>query len=115
MLEERFGVFTARREKTQDKLKHRYKPRPIMRHRNTPALWRRYLSARKIMYRQPSLTARTLRNWKMFLLMEASKDPLAVVLILAQREMLNILTPAMGLELPSTPKALKSRMTSKHR
>lgn len=90
-LEERFGLFEARREKTQGKLKRRYKPRPLMRHRNTPALWRRYLSTRKVMPRQPSLTARALRNWKMFLLMEAHQDPLAIVLIIAHREMTDIL------------------------
>tara|TARA_R110000803_G_scaffold19786_1_gene51469 strand:- start:4436 stop:5569 length:1134 start_codon:yes stop_codon:yes gene_type:complete len=87
-LEERFGVFEAQRSKTQFKQKRRYKPRPLVRHLNTPALWRRYLNARKIMPRQPSLAARTLRNWKMFLLMEVHQDPLAMVLIMAHREIL---------------------------
>ena len=114
-LEERFGMFEARREKTQGKSKRRYKPRPLMRHRNTPALWRRYLSTRKVMPGQPSLAARTLRNWKMFLLMEAYQDPLAMVLIMAHREMLNILTPAMKIKLQTAPETLKSRMSSQLR
>lgn len=95
-LEERFGVFEAQKEKHAGKGEHfartkgRYKPRPIVRHRNTPALWRRYLNTRKTMPRQPSLTTRALRNWKMFLLMEAYQDPLAMILVMAHREMMNI-------------------------
>lgn len=97
-LEERLGMFEARQDKQpsnglhQAKAKHRYKPRPLARHSNTPALWRRYLSTRKIIHRQPSLMARALRNWKLFLLMEANQDPLALVLVSAHREMLNILS-----------------------
>ncbi|RCK18827.1 hypothetical protein TH8_21445, partial [Thalassospira profundimaris] len=96
--EERFGVFEAQQTKPRSKGEHltrtkrHYKPRPLVRHRNTPALWRRYLNTRKIIHRQPSLTARALRNWKMFLLMEASHDPLAMVLILSHKEFLSFLS-----------------------
>ncbi|KZB63139.1 hypothetical protein AUP42_01735 [Thalassospira lucentensis] len=96
-LEERFGVFEAQQAKPRTKSKHpvtekrRYKPRPLVRHSNTPALWRRYLSTRRVFSLQPSPTARALRNWKMFLLMEAYQDPLAMVLVMAHREMMNIL------------------------
>lgn len=99
-LEERFGVFEARQDKQpskgghQARTRHRYKPRPLTRHRNTPALWRRYLGNRKILPAQPSLTARALRNWKMFLLMEAYQDPLAMILIIAHRETLMAFLPA---------------------
>ncbi|WP_417833988.1 TraI/MobA(P) family conjugative relaxase [Thalassospira xiamenensis] len=102
--EERFGVFEERQRKQRKKVEHqfksnrRYKPRPLVRHRNIPALWRRYLNTRKIMNRQPSLAARSLRNWKMFLLMEAYQDPLVMVLIMAHREMLRTIsiTPTFG-------------------
>lgn len=93
-LEERFGMFKARQAKPRKngehltKTKLRYKSRPLVRHRDTPALWRRYLSTRKTMPRQPSLAVRALRNWKMFLLIEAYQDPLAMVLILAHQELL---------------------------
>ncbi|MBO6809232.1 hypothetical protein [Thalassospira sp.] len=93
-LEERFGALEAQQDKQpsigfhQAKAKHRYKPRPLIRHRSTPTLWQRYLNNRRILIHQPSLTARTLRNWKMFLLMEASQDPLAMTLIVAHKEML---------------------------
>ncbi|WP_296992338.1 TraI/MobA(P) family conjugative relaxase [Thalassospira sp. UBA1131] len=98
-LEERFGAFEAQQNKQPSKsghkarTRHHYKPRPLVRHRNTPALWRRYLGQRKLLPRQPSLAARALRNWKMFLLMEADQDPLAMVLIMAHREMLRTLPP----------------------
>lgn len=116
-LEERFGVFEARQAKPRTKSKHavtekhRYKPRPLVRHRTTPALWRRYLSTRKIMPRQPSLTARALRNWKMFLLMEAHQDPLAVVLIMAHREMLSTLSSTQELRPQAASKTSKTRIT----
>lgn len=109
-LEERFGVFEAQQAKPRTKGKHpviekrRYKPHPLVRHPNTPALWRRYLSTRKVMTRQPSLTARALRNWKMFLLMEAHQDPLAMVLILAHRELLRSLSPAPTINKAQYPK-----------
>ncbi|WP_114095813.1 TraI/MobA(P) family conjugative relaxase [Thalassospira xiamenensis] len=96
-LEERFGVYEAlpdkqpRKELHHAKAKRRYKLRPLVPHRNTATLWRRYLNRRKVMPRQPSLTARTMRNWKMFLLMEATQDPLAMALIMAHREMLRTL------------------------
>ncbi len=97
-LEERFGVFEALQEKYQGRGKHqiaekrRYRSRPLVRHLNASALWKRYLSARKIMPRQPSLTARALRNWKLFLLLESEVDPLALVLLVAHRDFLNIIT-----------------------
>ncbi|HAI29880.1 MULTISPECIES: TraI/MobA(P) family conjugative relaxase [unclassified Thalassospira] len=99
-LEGRFGVFEAQKAKPHGKEKHqvrakrRYKPRPLVRHRNTSALWRRYLGKRKLLPRQPGLAARALRSWKMFLLMEAYQDPLAMVLITAHRELLNVFDTA---------------------
>ncbi|AJD52758.1 relaxase/mobilization nuclease family protein [Thalassospira xiamenensis M-5 = DSM 17429] len=93
-LEGRFGVFEARREKAQGKSKRRYKPRPLVRHRKTLTLWRRYLNTRKTLHRQPSLTSRALRSWKMFLLIETHQDPLATVLIIAHQEFLR--TAAYG-------------------
>ena len=101
-LEERFGVFEAQQGKPRTKnkhsarAKHRYKPRPTVRHRNTPTLWRRYLDKRRILTQQPSLTARAIRNWKVFLLLEAHQDPLAMVLILAHQEMMAIMSSSLA-------------------
>ncbi|WP_114104320.1 TraI/MobA(P) family conjugative relaxase [Thalassospira profundimaris] len=93
MLEERFGVFEAKQAKPHKKdvkPKRRYKQRPLVRHSNTLTLWRRYLGKRKGLHQQPGLMVRALRNWKMFLLMEAHQDPLAIVLITAHYEALKI-------------------------
>ncbi|WP_254869541.1 relaxase/mobilization nuclease domain-containing protein [Thalassospira lucentensis] len=112
-LEERFGMFEARQVKQCGKGKHqgtakrRYRPRPLVRHRNTAALWRRYLGKRKILPQQPSLTARALRNWKMFLLLEAHQDPLALVLILAHRQVLSILTTKTFIDRKNYPNSMK--------
>ncbi|MEQ9345663.1 MAG: TraI/MobA(P) family conjugative relaxase [Thalassospira sp.] len=112
-LEERFGMFKAQQGKRprkgshQARTRHRYKLRPLARHRNTPALWRRYLNKRKILPRQPSLRARALRNWKMFLLMEAYPDPLAMVLIMAHREMLAIFSYSPTIDQADSVKAAK--------
>ncbi|KXJ52336.1 MAG: hypothetical protein AXW12_15965 [Thalassospira sp. Nap_22] len=101
-LEERFGMFEAQQAKPRMKSKHhvrakrRYQPRPLVRHGNTPALWRRYLGNRKVIHQQPSVTARALRSWKLFLLMEAYQDPLALVLIAAHRELLAATLPGNG-------------------
>ncbi|MEQ8392314.1 MAG: TraI/MobA(P) family conjugative relaxase [Thalassospira sp.] len=97
-LEERFGIFEAQQTKPRGKggqrakTKHHYKPKPIVRHRNTAALWRRYLCNRKHLPIKPSWKARALRNWKIFLLTEAYQDPLAMTLIIAHREMLKTFT-----------------------
>ena len=112
-LEGRFGVFEAQHTKPrkkagqQAKKKHRYKPRPLVRHRNTVALWRSYLGQRKHLPRQPGLAARALRNWKMFLLMEAHQDPLAMVLIVAHREVLKTFTVETPMKRPHYPTLTK--------
>lgn len=97
-LEERFGVFEAadkgvRAAKPRKKAvpKHRYEARPLTRHPKTSQLWKRYLGTRKPLLQHSTLLGRAARNWKMFLLMEAYQDPLAMVLIMAHREMLNSL------------------------
>lgn len=98
-LEEQFGLFEPLQDKRRKKSEHsakdkcRYKPRPLVGHRNTSALWRRYLSTRKLLLKQPSLTKLILKNWKMFLITESDQDLLAVVLVIAHREFLKFTLP----------------------
>lgn len=54
-------------------------------------LWRRYLTTRRAVPKRPGIIGRAIGNWKQFLLAEAYNDPMAIVLILANREMLNVL------------------------
>ncbi len=112
-LEERFGVFEAQQVKSHCKGEHftrakgRYKPRPLVRHQNTPTLWRRYLSTGQIMPRQPSLKARALRNWKIFLMTEAYQDPLAMTLSIAHQQFLKVVI-SQGIKHRSPPKTTQT-------
>ena len=96
-LEKHLGQFEAmKKEKAagiaQTVPRRRYKARPILKgHPAMRPLWRRYLAARKPLQRRPGLIGRAMANWKLFLLTEAYNDPMAMVLILAHQEMLNLL------------------------
>jgi len=91
-LEERFGTFEILRADPPKQLEHSrktkrpYKTRPIVTHRNVPTLWRRYLITRKVLSHTPGREVSSLRNWKLFLLLESSWDPLALVILIAHRE-----------------------------
>ncbi len=96
-LEQRLGPFEPAGEKAQKaaqqpKPHRRYKARPLARHPATSRLWRRYLGVRK----RPTFLSRTIGGWKSYLLMEAYKDPMAMVLIIAHREMLEALFGGSG-------------------
>jgi phage/plasmid primase-like uncharacterized protein len=64
----------------------RYKPRPLVRRPMTSRLWRKYLQSRR--GKRSTLFSRSARNWKMYLMTEAYRDPLAAVLIMAHQEAL---------------------------
>jgi phage/plasmid primase-like uncharacterized protein len=66
----------------------RYKPRPLVRRPESTRLWRRYLDVRR--RKRSTLLGRTIRNWKMYLMSEAFRDPLAVVLVMAHQEFLSL-------------------------
>ena len=61
-----------------------------MRHPRMSPLWRRYLNLQKPMHHRSTLLSRTISNWKLFLLTEAYRDPMAMVLLVAQQEFLNL-------------------------
>lgn len=62
-----------------------YKARPLVRRPESTRLWRRYLDLRRS---RSTLLGRTVRNWKMYLMSEAFRDPLAIVLVMAHQEFL---------------------------
>lgn len=68
----------------------RYRKRPAMRHPGISPLWRRYLNQQKPIHKRRSLLSRTISNWKLFLLTEAYRDPMAMVLLVAQQEFINL-------------------------
>jgi hypothetical protein len=112
-LEKRLGPFEAmKKEKVagiaQMAPRSRYKVRPLLKgHPATAQLWRRYLTARKPLVRRPGLISRAIGNWKLFLLTEAYNDPMAMVLILAHQEMLNMLLGTRQVQAQRVPKTLE--------
>jgi phage/plasmid primase-like uncharacterized protein len=74
----------------QARPKRRYKNRPTLRHPAMPPLWRKYLGTRKLVPTHSTLLGRSLSNWKLFLISEAYRDPLAMVFLIAQQELLHL-------------------------
>jgi phage/plasmid primase-like uncharacterized protein len=74
----------------QARPKRRYKNRPTLRHPALPPLWRKYLGTRKLVPTHSTLIGRSLSNWKLFLISEAYRDPLAMVFLIAQQELLHL-------------------------
>ncbi|WP_413207945.1 TraI/MobA(P) family conjugative relaxase [Rhodospirillum sp. A1_3_36] len=105
-LEKRLGAFEPPHdpESEQDKAaprrprKRAYRPRPTLRHPATSRLWGKYLDQKRAIPKRPSLAARAARSWKQFLMMEAYEDPLALVLVMAHKEMIDTLLGNTGPE-----------------
>lgn len=86
----------------------RYKARPLLKgHPAMRPLWRRYLTTRRAVPKRPGIIGRAIGNWKQFLLAEAYNDPMAIVLILAHREMLNLLLGPRQVQAKRVPKTLE--------
>ena len=86
-LKERLGPFEAAAAKP--KPRRRYRARPLGRHPGASRLWRNFVAGRK---RPKTLVGRIAADWKQFLMNEAYRDPLALVIIIAYKEMLHMLT-----------------------
>jgi hypothetical protein len=109
-LEKKFGAFTPPKPKHQkagqkQRTKHRYRPRPTLRHPAMPPLWRKYLGTRNLTPTRTTLLGRTLSNWKLFLISEAWQDPLAMVMVMAHQELLHVLFDNPKDRTPTVPKA----------
>ena len=95
-LEKKLGPFEASVEEQgpdkekQARPKRRYKRRPTLRHPAMSPLWRKYLGTRKLVPTRSTLLGRSLSNWKLFLISEAYRDPLAMVFLIAQQELLHL-------------------------
>lgn len=113
ILEKKLGVLVPPIRETADKpsipkpAKRPYKRRPTMRHPRMSPLWRRYLNSQQPTHRSSSLLSRTISNWKLFLLSEAYRDPLAMVFLIAQQEFFHLIfgddrpTPVSKLAAPA--------------
>ncbi|PCI26486.1 hypothetical protein COB52_05985, partial [Candidatus Kaiserbacteria bacterium] len=91
-LEDRLGEFQPQAgpspQETSVRPKRAYRPRPLLRHPGGAGLWRRYLGTRQPQLAKSGLLNRTISNWKLFLISEAYRDPLAIVFIMAHTELL---------------------------
>jgi len=116
-LEKRLGPFQPMQKEREARIARsmparRYKARPLLkRHPATGTLWRRYLTTRRAVPKRPGIIGRAIGNWKQFLLAEAYNDPMAIVLILAHQEMLNLLLGTGQASAKHVPKTLEGPLT----
>ena len=80
-LERRFGAYEPPRGEARERPGRRYEARPLTRHPSAPGLWRRF-------GRRRGAPGWLSANWRKFLLGEAYRDPEALVVVLAWRELL---------------------------
>lgn len=67
-----------------------YRKRPITTHPGQARLWRRFLTLQR---QRESLLVLAFKTWKDFLIYEASTDPLAMAIVVSQRQILKAITP----------------------
>ena len=101
-LEKRFGEWEEEINLEAIEPKTEYTKKPLTKHKNTNALWKKYENDKKEYERQlrerkrnktkkkkaPKLK-RPKYNWKDFLMYEALKDPMAMAIIIMQRKLIN--------------------------
>jgi hypothetical protein len=68
----------------------RYRKRPITRHPGQAKLWRRFLGTQR---NRRSHLALAFKTWKDFLTYEAFTDPLALAIVVSQRQILQAINP----------------------
>ena len=83
-LEERLGPYESMDQAIRSRPRRRYEARPLTRHPGVSRLWRAFAGRRK---RPKTLAGRMAADWKQFLMNEAYRDPLALVIIMTYKEM----------------------------
>lgn len=82
------------RRKSQAKFlsmpRKQYRKRPITTHPGQAKLWRRFLVLQR---QRKSLLVLAFKTWKDFLIYEASTDPLAMAIVVSQRQILKAINP----------------------
>ncbi|MBS4047916.1 MAG: relaxase/mobilization nuclease domain-containing protein [Alphaproteobacteria bacterium] len=67
-----------------------YRKRPITSHPGQARLWRRYLTLQR---QRKSLLVLAFKTWRDFLIFEASTDPLAMAIVMSQRQIIEAIKP----------------------
>ncbi|MGD9637750.1 MAG: TraI/MobA(P) family conjugative relaxase [Alphaproteobacteria bacterium] len=104
-LEKRLGKFEDSKNEVEPKIT--YTEKPLTKHPNTPILWQKYQAVKK-KPKEQSLLKKAFYTWKDFLMAEATKDPFAMAIIVAQKKLLKSLF--LGSDKKSQP-AVKSFKT----
>lgn len=85
----RLGPYVVPDKSKSQKFKIIYQAKPITKHKATPKLWKRFKS-------KQSLLSTDMHSWKEFLKLEAINDPLALAIIMAQKQMVNMVVPKIS-------------------
>ncbi len=90
-LEKRLGPYRGPEKPMRERpRRRRYTARPLTRHPAAARLWRAYLRPGNRNGRRSTFLGRLAMNWKQFLINEAYRDPLALVIIIMHREMMDL-------------------------
>ena len=109
-LAERFGPYQSMDKAVVPRPRTRYRAGPLGRHPGASRLWRTFTGQRR---RPKTLAGRVAADWKQFLMNEAYRDPLALVIIMTYKEMFRAVAGAGPARLPRTLRpALKHWMDS---
>ena len=83
-LKERLGPYESMDKASASKPRRRYSAKPLTRHPGASRLWRTFTGRRR---RPKTLAGRIAADWKQFLINEAYRDPLALVVIMTYKKM----------------------------
>lgn len=75
----------------QAQRQRQYKKRPTTKYPGQGRLWRRFLTAQRD---RKTLLSMAFKTWKDFLLLEAATDPLALAIVVSQRQILQAMKPS---------------------
>ena len=87
-MEDRLGPYRQPGKSKKSPARREYRPRPITNHPATKRLWQRYMGLRD---GKATLGTRAFRTFREFINAEALHDPLAMVMIIYQKKLINTL------------------------
>ncbi len=98
-LVERFGPYRSMDKAAAPRARRRYRAGPLGRHPGASRLWRTFAGRKR---RPKTLAGRVAADWKQFLMNEAYRDPLALVVVLAYKELFRAVAGGGPARLPRT-------------
>lgn len=105
MAKKKLGPFVASGKIQQPETKKTYDGKPLTQHKASQKLWEQYKLKKTA---KTSWAGKAFSSWKEFLKLEALNDPLAIAIIQAQKEFLNMLTHSNSSKIKASKKIKKS-------